>query len=158
MTAWADDQWSPQISVGVPVLIPDHFVPDLDVRMQLYRRLSQVESDQEIEAFGAEMADRFGPLPNEVKDLLEVVRIKLLCLSAGVEKVEAGPMGVVVSFRENRFANPTGLVEFVANEGRRAKVRPDHSILLKRDWPAASDRLTGSRRLVAELARLAAQA
>ncbi|MFN0263765.1 transcription-repair coupling factor [Tepidamorphus sp. 3E244] len=154
-TGLAEDQWSPQISVGAPVLLPDHFVPDLDVRMQLYRRLSQVSSDAEVEAFGGELADRFGRLPDEVEDLLEVVRIKLLCLRAGVEKVEAGPMGVVVSFRDNRFANPRGLVEFVANEGRRAKVRPDHSILLKRDWPAASDRLTGTRRLLSDLAKLA---
>ena len=151
----AEDRWSPQISVGVPVLLPDHYVPDLDVRMQLYRRLSQVESDTEIDGFGAELADRFGRLPEEVDDLLEVVRIKLLCRRAGIEKVDAGPLGVVLSFRGNRFANPHGLVEFVAREGRLAKVRPDHSILLKRDWPAARDRLNGTRRLLLDLAKMA---
>ena len=151
----AEDQWSPQISVGVPVLLPDHYVPDLDVRMQLYRRLSQVESDIEIDGFGAELADRFGRLPEEVDDLLEVVRIKLLCRRAGVGKVDAGPLGVVLSFRDNRFANPHGLVEFVAREGRLAKVRPDHTIVLKRDWPSARDRLNGTRRLLMDLAKMA---
>ena len=137
------------------MLLPDHYVPDLDVRMQLYRRLSQVESDIEIDGFGAELADRFGRLPEEVDDLLEVVRIKLLCRRAGVDKVDAGPLGVVLSFRDNRFANPHGLVEFVAREGRLAKVRPDHTIVLKRDWPSARDRLNGTRRLLMDLAKMA---
>ena len=151
----AEDHWSPQIAVGAPVLIPEHYVPDLDVRLQLYRRLSQFESDTEIEGFGAELADRFGRTPEEVDDLLEVVRIKLLCRRAGIDKVDTGPKGIVLSFRDNRFANPVGLVEFVGREGRLAKVRPDHTVVLKRDWPTARERLQGTRRLLAELAAIA---
>ena len=99
--------------------------------------------------------DRFGRAPEAVDDLIQVVRIKLLCRRAGVEKVEAGPKGLVLSFRGNRFENPAGLVAFVSDEGSLAKIRPDHSIVLKRDWPGARERLQGTRRLLLQLAQIA---
>ena len=87
------DQWSPQISVGTPVLIPEEYVADLSVRLGLYRRVATVEDEQEIESFGAELVDRFGPLPEEVKHLLQIVAIKLLCRRANVERIDTGTEG-----------------------------------------------------------------
>ncbi len=74
----SDGEWSPQINLGVPVLIPEVYVPDLDVRLGLYRRLSQLEKKVEMEGFAAELIDRFGKLPAEVETLMLVVRIKAL--------------------------------------------------------------------------------
>src|SRR6195256_5552329 len=104
------DRWSPQITIGTPVMIPEEYVADLPVRLALYRRLSEIEDEQEIDAFGAEMADRFGKLPIEVEHLLQIVAIKSLCRRANVERIEAGPKGAVVAFRDNTFANPDRLL------------------------------------------------
>ena len=101
-----EDQWSPTISVGAPVMIPEHYVQDLQTRLGLYRRLSTLETDGEIESFGAELIDRFGPLPSEVDQLLKIMAIKVLCRRANIEKVDGGPKGIIVSFRDNSFANP----------------------------------------------------
>ncbi len=86
-----DDQWAPQINLGVPVLIPEPYVPDLDVRLGLYRRLSTLTTKVELEGFAAELIDRFGPLPSEVNTLMLVVRIKAMCKRAGISRLDAGP-------------------------------------------------------------------
>ncbi len=150
-----DEQWSPQINVGTPVLIPDHYVADLDARMALYRRLSQVETRAEVDAFAAELIDRFGALPDEVHSLLKIVEIKGFCRVAGIEKIDAGPKGGVLTFRKNLFSNPVGLVEFINDERDRAKLRPDHKLVFKRAWDLPEDRLEGSFRLARKLAEIA---
>ncbi len=128
------DRWSPQITVGTPVLIPEDYVPDLPVRLALYRRLAEIEEDRDIEAFGAELVDRFGPLPQEVEHLLQVIAIKVLCRSANVEKIDVGPKGAVLSFRDNIFANPAGLIAYIRDLAPLARVRPDQKVVLMDDW------------------------
>ena len=151
----ADDDWSPQIAIGVPVLIPDSFVADLTVRMGLYRRLAWLTDLQEIEGFASELIDRFGPLPDEVENLLKTVKLKNLCKTAGVEKVDAGPKGAVVSFRNASFANPAGLVEFLTGQKGTAKLRPDHKLVFMRRWDTPRDRFEGVQYVAAELVRIA---
>jgi transcription-repair coupling factor (superfamily II helicase) len=150
-----EEAWSPSITIGTPVTIPENYVQDLQLRLTLYRRLSTLESDEEIETFGAELIDRFGPLPDEVKQLLKLVSIKALCRRAHVEKVEAGPKGVIIGFRENSFANPQGLVRFVAEQGSEAKVRPDMRIVFIRDFELPEQRLEGTRLILRTLVGLA---
>ncbi len=150
-----DTGWSPQISVGTPVMIPDDYVPDLHLRMALYRRLGEITELKEIDGFGAEMIDRFGPLPTEVQHLLKIVYIKSLCRVANVEKLDAGPKGVVVQFRNKEFPNPTNLVGYIAKQGTMAKIRPDHSVFLTRDLPTPEKRLQGAAVVMTQLAELA---
>jgi transcription-repair coupling factor (superfamily II helicase) len=150
-----EDVWSPQITLGAPVTIPEAYVADLSLRLGLYRRLATLESDEEIESFAAEMIDRFGPLPEEVEQLMKLVSIKALCRQANVEKVDAGPKGVIISFRDNSFANPPGLVRFVAQQGSDAKVRQDMKIVFMRDFEAADERLEGTRAIMRTLAAIA---
>ncbi len=152
-----EEAWSPTIVTGAPVTIPEHYVPDLSLRMQLYRRLSTLQTEEEVEGFKAEMIDRFGPAPDEVGQLTRLVSVKLLCRRAHVEKIEAGAKGVVVSFRDNSFANPAGLVKFVAEQGRDARVRPDMKIVFSRDLPEADARLESCRRLMRQLVEIAEQ-
>jgi transcription-repair coupling factor (superfamily II helicase) len=149
------DQWSPQINIGTSVLIPEAFVPDLNVRMSLYRRLATIEDRNEIDRFAAELIDRFGALPDEVKHLLEIVAIKALCRVALVEKVDAGPKGAMLSFRNNTFPNAAGLVRLIAEHSSTMKVRPDQKVVIARDWPTAEDRLKGTQNVLGHLARLA---
>jgi len=147
--------WSPQITIGTAVMIPESYVPDLQLRMALYRRLSEIENAEDIDAFGAELIDRFGPLPQEVEHLLKIVYIKILCHRANIEKLDAGPKGVVIHFRNKEFSDPVALVRFIGEQGSLAKIRPDQSVVFVRDWPTAEKRLSGAAVVVTQLARLA---
>ncbi|HVW55221.1 MAG TPA: transcription-repair coupling factor [Rhizobiaceae bacterium] len=154
----AEESWSPQITIGTAVMIPESYVPDLQLRLALYRRLADIEDTGEIDAFGAELIDRFGPLPEEVQHLLKIVYIKVLCRRANVEKLDAGPKGVVIHFRGNAFSDPAGLVRYIGEQGTLAKIRPDQSVVFIRDWPNAEKRLSGSAVVMTQLARLAEKA
>jgi transcription-repair coupling factor (superfamily II helicase) len=150
-----DGQWAPQINLGVPVLIPEEYVPDLDVRLGLYRRLSGLTSKVDLEGFAAELIDRFGKLPREVNTLLAVIRIKAECKRAGIAKFDVGPKGATVQFHKDKFANPAGLVEFVQGEKGLAKIR-DNKIVVQRDWATDKDRLRGAFAIARDLAAKAA--
>jgi transcription-repair coupling factor (superfamily II helicase) len=158
ITAPVADRWSPQITIGTPVLIPEDYVADLSVRLALYRRLADIEDEQEIEAFGAELVDRFGPLPEEVQHLLKIVAIKSLCRRANVERIESGPKGAVLAFRDNVFANPEGLIVFIGKQGAAARVRPDQKVVFFYDWERPNQRLHGTTAVLRNLVRLAEQA
>jgi len=149
------EAWSPQISLGAAVLIPESYVPDLNVRMSLYRRLSEIEEGREIESFAAEMIDRFGSLPEEVEHLLKIVAIKHLCRIAMVEEIEAGQKGATISFRNNAYPNAGGLVRLITEHAGTMKVRPDQKVVVMRDWPTPEARLKGAEALLNQLAKLA---
>ncbi|WP_108481960.1 transcription-repair coupling factor [Oceaniglobus ichthyenteri] len=147
-----DGQWSPQINLGVPVLIPEDYVPDLDVRLGLYRRLSGLTTKVELEGFAAELIDRFGKLPREVNSLLLVVRIKAECKRAGIAKLDAGPKGATIVFHNDKFANPAGLVEFITEQDGQAKVK-DNKIIVLRDWTKTADKIKGAFAIAQSLAK-----
>jgi transcription-repair coupling factor (superfamily II helicase) len=149
------DRWSPQITIGTPVMIPEEYVADLPVRLALYRRLAEIEDERDIEGFGAELVDRFGPLPIEVEHLLKIVAIKALCRRANVERIEAGPKGAVITFRDNSFANPERLVGFIREQGPSARVRPDMKVVFFDDWEQPEDRLKGAADILRSLVQLA---
>jgi transcription-repair coupling factor (superfamily II helicase) len=149
------DRWSPQITLGMPVMIPEDYVADLPVRLSLYRRLADLDSEEDIAAFAAEMRDRFGPLPDEVRHLFKVAAIKAFCRRANVEKVEAGPKGAVVAFRDNAFAEPERLVAFIRRHGEAARVRPDMKVVFFQVWESAEARVAGTTDILRDLAELA---
>lgn len=150
----ADDQWAPQINLGVPVLIPEDYVPDLDVRLGLYRRLSSLSTKVELEGFAAELIDRFGKLPKEVNTLLLVVRIKAMCKRAGIAKLDGGPKGATIQFHNDKFASPAGLVEFIQGENGLAKIK-DNKIVVRRDWRSDADKIKGAFAVARDLAEKA---
>jgi transcription-repair coupling factor (superfamily II helicase) len=137
------------------VTIPESYIADLSMRLSLYRRLSGLQEEAEIDAMGAEIVDRFGPPPPEVGLLMKLVSIKALCRRANVEKLEAGPKGVTLAFRKNSFANPTALVKWVAAQGSMAKVRPDMRIVVVDDFEKLEDRLVGTLKIMREIAKIA---
>ncbi len=152
-----DRDWTPNIVLGLPVLIPETYVPDLPVRLGLYRRIGALTSDPETEAMAAELVDRFGPLPDEVETLLQVVTLKRLCRAAGVEKLEAGPKGMVVQFRGNSFRNPAGLVAWIGAKNADMRLRPDHKLAISREMTTAA-RINLARDVVGTLNRIAEEA
>ncbi|WP_424814017.1 transcription-repair coupling factor [Roseococcus sp. YIM B11640] len=153
----AESAFMPQINLGLPVLIPETYVQELPVRLGLYRRIGALAVEAEIEAMAAELADRFGPIPVEVENLLQVVALKLQCRGAGVEKVDAGPKGVIIAFHKNRFANPGGLVAWVSSQKGLISLRPDHKLALLRELPFDA-RVKAARGLVSKLLEIAQQA
>jgi transcription-repair coupling factor (superfamily II helicase) len=150
-----EEDWSPQITVGTPVLIPENYVADLSVRLGLYRRIAGLADTRESEAFAAELIDRFGKLPAEVENLLQIISIKRACREAGVERLEAGPKGAVVALRGNRFANPGGLVELIQKHAGTLRLRPDQKLVYLRNWDDEATRLKGVAGLMQALVKLA---
>ena len=150
-----DTGWSPVINIGTSVLIPENYVADLSVRMSLYRRLAELETEEDIESFAAELIDRFGDMPEEVKNLLDIVKIKQLCRRAGVSHLDAGPKGAVIGFHKDAPPNRDGLIRWFTEKGSSVKYRPDHKISLSRNWENAKERVKAVANLAGELARLA---
>ncbi len=150
-----DRGWSPQINTGAAVLLPEQYIPDLNVRLSLYRRLSDAEKSQDREALAAELIDRFGPLPPEAGQLLKVVAIKGLCREANVAKIDVGPKGAVVTFRNDDFKDPAALIGFVAKNQVAWRIRPDNKVVVKGEWETPEQRLNAAEKVLTELARLA---
>jgi transcription-repair coupling factor (superfamily II helicase) len=150
-------EWSPSINVGVAVLIPEDYVPDLTVRLALYRRLGDLKSEAEREAFAAEMIDRFGPMPLEANQLLAVAGLKALCREAQIAKLDAGPKGAVMTFREAGFPDPAALVRYVQSRPLDLKMRPDGKLVAPGEWATPPVRLKALNGLLEQVAGIAAR-
>jgi transcription-repair coupling factor (superfamily II helicase) len=145
-----DQSWTPQVNVGVAILIPEPYIPDLNLRLSTYRRIAEIEDDESGNALMAELIDRFGPLPDEVRSLFEVMQIKRLCRKAHVEKVDAGPRGIVLSMRHADIKDPSVIMNAITqNSGWR--LRPDQTILVKGNFENPKPRVRGTRRAVEAL-------
>ncbi len=149
------DAFSPQITIDAPVQIPEDYVPDLDLRMGLYRRLNELEDSRGIEAFAAELIDRFGKLPKATENLLTLIRIKQNCVKAGIARLDVGPKGALVGFHNDSFANPAGLVGYVQRLAGTAKLRPDNKLVISREWKDGAARLHAGLQLSTGLAKVA---
>ena len=147
--------FSPQITVDAPILIPEEYVPDLDLRMGLYRRLNELDEAQAIEAFAAELIDRFGPLPDPTENLIRLIEIKLNAKKACVAKIDVGPRGALVSFHDDKPPNIDGLLTWVTRLNGVAKLRPDGKLVVNRTWGDPKARLNGALQLSKGLAKAA---
>ncbi|WP_448582528.1 transcription-repair coupling factor [Thermaurantiacus sp.] len=150
-----DDPLSPTITTDAPVMIPESYVPDLAVRMALYRRAADLADPAAIEAFAAELIDRFGKLPPETANLLKAVEAKQVARQAGILKLEAGPKGLLVSFAPSGFPAPDRLVRWIEAQKGAARLRPDQKLFLARDLATPGQRLGGALALARALAKLA---
>ena len=146
--------WSPTINIGTSVLIPETYVEDLGVRMSLYRRLSDLIEPDDVENFAAELIDRFGDLPEEVQNLLDIVSIKQLCKKAGISSIEAGPKGAVMAFHNNTPPDVEGLMHWMTSKGGALKLRPDQKLVAIRHWDTPAKRVKGVQSLMKELSAL----
>ena len=149
-----DTGWSPVINLGTAVLIPDAYVTDLTVRLSLYRRIAALESTEELEQLNAELIDRFGPVPEEVRNLMDTISIKILCRMAHVARIDAGPKGLSLSFRNNSFPNPERLIGFIANKRGSIQMTTDHRLVSKQTLPI-SGRARAVKTILQDVASLA---
>ena len=149
-----EDDFSPQISIGLPVLIPDTYIKDLEVRMALYHRVGDMTDLGEVESLRAELIDRFGPYPVEVDNLLMTVELKILAKSVNIERLDAGPKGASISFHNNTFPNPAGLISYISSQMGTIRIRPDQKLVVIRPWEKMTDRLTGIRNIIKKLSEI----
>jgi transcription-repair coupling factor (superfamily II helicase) len=149
------DAFSPQITIDAPVQIPEDYVPDLDLRMGLYRRLNDLEDARGVEAFAAELIDRFGKLPHATENLLTLIRIKQNCVKAGIARLDVGAKGALVAFHDDNFRNPAGLIDYVQRLQGTAKLRPDNKLVITRAWKDGAARLHAGLQLSKGLAKVA---
>jgi len=133
-----DKAWSPVINLGTAVLLPDSYVEDLTVRLSLYRRIASLETMEDLDQLSAELVDRFGPVPDEARNLLDTITIKILCRMANVAKIDAGPKGLSLSFRNNTFPNPERLVGHIASKSGKLQITHDHRLVMKQPLPLSS--------------------
>ena len=148
------DALSPQITIDAPILIPEDYVPDLDLRMGLYRRMNEIENREGVEAFAAELIDRFGKLPDATENLLKLIEIKLNAKAASVSKIDMGPKGAVVSFFNDNPPNVPGLLAYVQRLNGVARLRPDSKLVIAREWKDPKSRLNGALKLSQGLAKI----
>jgi len=148
--------WSPQLNLGIPVLLPEEYIADLSVRMGLYRRIGALANQAEIDSFAAELVDRFGKMPPEAEFLLNTVALKVLCRAAGVDRIDAGEKAVVLSLHDNKFAKPEKLIAWLQKNAPLVRLRPDHRVIVQRAWNDERQRLSGVTSIVSSLAKLAA--
>ncbi|MEO7601809.1 MAG: transcription-repair coupling factor [Sphingomicrobium sp.] len=149
------EEFTPQISVDAPILIPEAYVPDLDLRMGLYRRLGDLDDRAAIDGFAAELIDRFGPLPEETANLMKIVEMKLNCRAANVAKLDTGPKGAVVTFAPSGPPSLDGLFAYIERLKGAAKLRPDSKLAVAKTWPTPDARLNGALQLSRGLAKIA---
>jgi transcription-repair coupling factor (superfamily II helicase) len=150
------EEFAPQINVEAPILIPEAYVPDLDLRMGLYRRLGDLDDRQGVEAFAAELIDRFGKLPQETQNLLQIVETKINCKKACIAKLDVGAKGAVITFAERGFPDLPGLLGYVERLKGAARLRPDSKLVVSRDWPTGEARLNGALQISRGLMRVLA--
>ncbi len=149
------DPLSPQITVDAPIMIPEDYIPDLAVRMALYRRLNQARDKAEIEALAAEMIDRFGPLPAATANLVKLIEIKHQAIEANIAKIDVGARGTLVTFHKDDFPDGPGLLAYVDRLQGTAKLRPDMKLVINRAWSDPQSRLNGLFQLTKGLSGIA---
>ena len=128
-----NNQWSPKISLPLSILIPEDYISDLTIRMEIYKRLSSIILEEEIDEIAAELIDRFGSLPQEVETLIDTISLKNLCKKTNIEKIDCGNNGFLISFKNKTFSNPTKLIEYINNKKNYISIRPDQRLFVKFD-------------------------
>ena len=126
-----NNQWSPKISLPLSILIPEDYISDLTIRMEIYKRLSSIILEEEIDEIAAELIDRFGSLPQEVETLIDTIGLKNLCKKTNIEKIDCGNNGFLISFKNNTFSNPEELIKYINNKKNFISIRSDQRLFVK---------------------------
>lgn len=146
-----ESHWTPQISLGLEILIPPSYIPDDGLRLTLYQRISDLGTDEETESFRAEMINRFGPLPLETENLIHIVSLRNLCKDLNIHKLESGPHGVLVTFYKNIFPDPEKMMRFIHKSYGTIKARPDQKLVILKAWKSIDHLIKGITALLIDL-------
>ncbi len=149
-----EEVWSPSISLGLSVLIPENYVYDLSTRMSLYRKAGELLNSDDIKNFSDELFDRFGPPPSQVNNLLTTLMIKNKCLKCKINFVDAGPKGLLLGFKNNFFKETEKLITLVNNSSGQLKIRPDQKLFFQKSLKTNEDKIETALSLINQLETL----
>lgn len=149
------EDWAPQISTGIPIMIPETYVRDLGIRLGLYKRIGDIKDKEALDDIKEELIDRFGKLPIEVENLLATVEIKTLCRQASIDRIDAGSKGLLIGFRNNIFTNPEKLMDLIISSFGTIKVRPDQRLFIEKDLSSYETRVNTIKQYVSKIAEIA---
>jgi transcription-repair coupling factor (superfamily II helicase) len=136
----------PVINVSVEGFLPEEYVPEVNQRLVLYKRLAGAAGDEDLADLRAELQDRFGPLPEPAEQLLDIVRIRVAARALGVERVEAGDGTAVITFAPSTSIEPGRLVAAIQASRGRLRMRREFTLeaaIAAGGWPATRDSLLG---------------
>jgi transcription-repair coupling factor (superfamily II helicase) len=141
-----------EINLHIPALLPDDYVPDVHLRLILYKRISAAETNEELRDIQVELIDRFGLLPDATKNLLRLAAMKRLAGSLGVEKIDAADAGGYAVFGNDSRIDPLALVKLVQDDARRFRLRGSNRLLINDDLGDLERRFATIENLLERLA------
>ncbi|MGA7298662.1 MAG: transcription-repair coupling factor [Candidatus Sulfotelmatobacter sp.] len=147
----APDEAETQLNLGLNIRIPADYVPEENQRLQMYKRVARVETEQQLTDVAAELQDRYGPPPPAVRNLLDYASLKLLCMKVGVNAIERKRDSVTLKFQQNAAVDPEQLARFVAAQ-RGAQFTPDGQLKFALKATAAEEVLRALRTVLEQLA------
>jgi transcription-repair coupling factor (superfamily II helicase) len=148
------EDFSVQIKLGISLLIPEDYMQDLSLRMSFYKKIATIKSDEDQENLINEMTDRFGKIPVEIINLMEVAKLKWSCKKVAVERVEAHPEGILIGFKDNKFANPDKLLQTVFSSKNKIRIHAGQKVLFVCDVKTAAAKIKSALDVILQLQKL----
>ena len=140
-----------EVNLHVPSLIPDDYLPDVNSRLTLYKRISNAQNDNELKELQVEMIDRFGLLPVQVKNLFKVTALKLQLTPLGIQKLDAGPESGRIEFGRETNIDPFRLIQIVQTRPATYKLEGGQALKFIEKMPEIDQRLAVIERLLLDL-------
>jgi transcription-repair coupling factor (superfamily II helicase) len=149
--------FSVQIKLAISLLIPESYVEDLGLRMSFYKKIAAIKNNEDQENLLSEMTDRFGKVPPEITNLMEISKLKFCCKKIGVEKLEAITQGIVVSFKDNKFGAPDQLMHLIFSSKNQIKLHVGQKVLFVKDVNSVEKKIKSAFETVEKLTLLLKQ-
>ena len=149
-----DAEWSPQINLGLNVLIPENYIPNLNTRLYFYRRLAYLNNISELREIKDELLKRFGTIPSEVFHLVKITELRILCKNLGIEKFDLGTRGLTIKFRNNKFNKTNELVDLISRKKYDLKLRSDQTLVYNFNKTGEKQRISKAFHFTKELTTL----
>ena len=134
-----------EVELHLPALIPDDYLGDVHARLTLYKRIASARSEDDLRDLQVEMIDRFGLLPDSVKQLFAVASLKLMATPLGIRKLDFGPNGGRIVFREKPDVDPMLIIKLIQQLPRVYKLDGQDKLKITLDLPGTTERIRSAQ-------------
>ncbi|MDX2083052.1 MAG: transcription-repair coupling factor, partial [Rickettsiales bacterium] len=153
-----DDDFTITIKLGISLLIPENYIEDLSLRLSFYKKIAAIKNDDDQKNLIDEMTDRFGKISDEILNLMEISKLKTACKKIGVEKLEIisqiNYQGILISFKDNKFANPDALLKMVFSSKNQIKIHAGQKVLFNCDIKSTKSKIVSAQNVINQLTKL----